>query len=85
MSRHHEHLNFPAETLGADRSGFYREARVLRHAFVSFLTTTTSSRLSLPVPASIPEFSVVNPSSVSLLICITVLREDSCLRRKFLS
>jgi len=31
MSRHHEHLNFPAETLEL-RSGFYREARVFMHA-----------------------------------------------------
>ena len=32
LSRLHEHLNFPAETLGANRSGFYREARVFTHA-----------------------------------------------------
>jgi len=32
MSRPHEHLNFPAETFGAERSGFYREARVFIHA-----------------------------------------------------
>ena len=33
MSRHHEHLLVPAETLGAVSSGFYREARVFIHAF----------------------------------------------------
>jgi hypothetical protein len=32
MSRHHEHLNFTAETLEPS-SGFYREAGVFIHAF----------------------------------------------------
>jgi hypothetical protein len=55
MSRRHEHLNFPAETLER-RSGFYREARVVLHAL--FVPDSRYKLAAvLPVPASIPEFS----------------------------
>ena len=51
---------FAAETLGAVSSGFYREGPRVHPRVVSFLTTHSKLVAALPVPASIPELSVVS-------------------------
>jgi hypothetical protein len=67
VSRRHEHLYFAAETLVPKTPAVNCMARVSIHAIRSFLTTTKSSRLPLPVPASIPRVFFSCPPVVSCL------------------
>ena len=69
-SRHHEHLNFPAETFGADAP-----ASIARPACSStrHIVPDNYNKLGavVPVPASIPRFLLVCPSSFAQLLRIT--------------
>lgn len=69
-SRHHEHLSFAAETVGAVSSGFYREGPRVHPRVVSFLTTHSKLVAAVPVPASIPELSVVSSLLLEQLVRI---------------
>ena len=86
ISRHHEHLNFPAETSGALLRLLSRGPRV-HPRVVSFLTTHSKLVAALPVPASIPELSSVVVSYLlrERLVRISANRALWSLSRKFFS
>jgi len=69
MSRHHEHLNFPAETSGAFRSGFYREARVFIHALFVPDNQQKVSGCHHPCPRRSPNFLLFITSAFVWLKC----------------
>ena len=70
MSRHHEHLLFAAETLGAIELRLLSRGPRVHPRDVSFLTTHSKLVAAVPVPASIPELSVVSSLLLERLVRI---------------